>query len=171
MTTGVGNEAQNLNARNIAEGRLTGKIITTNDKVVSEIDKLATLYAVQLTETTDRQLLANLSSKGLENFLITHKNFVKETINGIETTDMDGNKVTVNMVEDIHAIKGYTKQLLDTSVDLKVDMLKNEKGLAKAGYKRIKNLGTNEITGVSDLALYKRTYATPNRREIGRAHV
>ena len=165
MTTGVGNEAQNLNARNIAEGRLTGKIITTNDKIVSEIDKLATLYAVQLTETTDRQLLANLSSKGLENFLITHKNFVKETINGIETTDMDGNKVTVNMVEDIHAIKGYTKQLLDTSVDLKVDMLKNEKELTKAGYKRIKNLGTNEITGVSDLALYKRTYATPNRRD------
>lgn len=49
----------------------------------------------------ERQILANLSSKGLNNFLITHKNFVKETISGVEMTGINGEKTIVKTLDDI----------------------------------------------------------------------
>ena len=160
MTTGVGNEIQNLNAQNIAEGRMTGSIITPTSETVESIDKLTTLYALRMIDNDTKAIVANLNSIGLQNYLVTHKQFVKDTVEGVE---IDGK--VVKTVNNIHAVKGYTKQLLDTTLDVKVDMKSKQTELAKEGYRLVKELGVNEITGVAELGLYKRSFATPNRRD------
>lgn len=160
MTTGVGNEIQNLNAQNIAEGRMTGSIITPTNETIENIDKLTTLYALRMIDNDTKAIVANLNSVGLQNYLVTHKQFIKDTVEGVE---IDGK--VVKTVNNIHTIKGYTKQLLDTTLDVKVDMKSKQTELAKEGYKLVKELGVNEITGVAELGLYKRNFATPNRRD------
>lgn len=165
MTTGIGNEIQNFNAKNIAEGKLLGKDIKASDHTIKLIDQLATLYALSLNQDTDNKLVANLTSKGLLNLLKVHKQFVKESTEGIKTIDKDGNVQTTNIVSDIHTIKGYTKQILDPSFDITVDLIANKKELAKSGYKLIRKLNENEITKNSGLAIYRRTFANVAHRD------
>lgn len=165
MTTGIGNEVQNFNAKNIAEGKLLGKDIKASDYTIKLIDQLATLYALSFTEDTNNKLIANLDSKGLLNLLKVHKQFVKESTEGIKTVDKDGNIQTTNIVSDIHTIKGYTKQILDPSFDITVDLIDNKEELAKSGYKLIRKLNENEITKNSGLAIYRRTFANVAHRD------
>ena len=165
MTTGVGNEVQNFNAKNIAEGKLLGKDIKASDYTIKLIDQLATLYALSFTQDTDIKLIANLDSKGLLNLLKVHKQFVKESTEGIKTIDKNGNVQTTNIVSDIHTIKGYTKQILDPSFDITVDLISNKEELAKSGYKLIRKLNENEITKNSGLAVYRRTFANVAHRD------
>lgn len=168
MVTGIGNEALNLNARNIATGKLTGKDIQTTEQVIELIDKLTTLTALQLTDKKHRTVFASMKKEGLENFLKTHKKFVAETNKGVQVTETDkmGNMVTrtVYAVDSIHVIKGYTKQLLDTSYDLKWDLASNELDLKKEGYIKLRDLDSNSVTK-NNFALYRRSFATPNRRD------
>ena len=165
MTTGIGNEVQNFNAKNIAEGKLLGKDIKASNDTIKLIDQLATLYALSFTEDTNNKLLANLDSKGLLNLLKVHKQFVKESTEGIKTVDKDGNIQTTNIVSDIHTIKGYIKQILDPSFDITVDLINNKEELAKSGYKLIRKLNENEITKNSSLAIYRRTFANTAHRD------
>lgn len=165
MVTGVGNEIQNFNAKNIAEGKLLGKDIKASDYTIKLIDQLATLYALSFNQDNDNKLTANLTSKGLLNLLKVHKQFVKESTEGIKTIDKDGNIQTTNTVSDIHTIKGYTKQILDPSFDITVDLISNKEELAKSGYKLIRKLNENEITKNSGLAIYRRTFANTAHRD------
>lgn len=165
MVYGLGNSMQNLNAENIARGLLTTHFTTNvSDELIKNIDKLATLYAVEFTTDNSNKVLANLDDKGLENFLITHRNFVKESKEGIKTTDENGNVITTKTITDIHTIKGYTKQLFDSTYDVKVDFIHKKKDLAKEGYSLVSKLKSNNITETNDLAIYRRTFSNPNRR-------
>lgn len=165
MVYGLGNSMQNLNAENIARGLLTTHFTTNvSDELIKNIDKLATLYAIEFTTDNSNKVLANLDDKGLENFLITHRNFVKESKEGIKTTDENGNVITTKTITDIHTIKGYTKQLFDSTYDIKIDFIHKKKDLAKEGYSLVHKLKSNDITQTNDLAIYRRTFSNPNRR-------
>ena len=165
MIYGLGNSMQNLNAENIARGLLTSHYTNNvSDKLVKNIDKLATLYAIGFTTNNSNKILANLDDKGLTNFLITHRNFVKESKEGIKTIDENGNIITTKTITDVHTIKGYTKQLFDSTYDIKIDFIHNKKDLAKEGYSLVSKLKSNNITETNDLAIYRRTFSNPNRR-------
>lgn len=165
MVYGLGNSMQNLNAENIARGLLTTHFTTNvSDELIKNIDKLTTLYAVEFTTDNSNKVLANLDDKGLENFLITHRNFVKESKEGIKTIDENGNVITTKTITDIHTIKGYTKQLFDSTYDVKVDFIHKKKDLAKEGYSLVSKLKSNSITETNDLAIYRRTFSNSNRR-------
>lgn len=165
MVYGLGNSMQNLNAENIARGLLTNHFTyNVSDELIKNIDKLATLYAIEFTTDNSNKVLANLDNKGLENFLTTHRNFVRESKEGIKTTDENGNVITTKTITDIHTIKGYTKQLFDSTYDIKVDFVHKKKDLAKEGYSLVHKLKSNNITQTNDLAIYRRTFSNPNRR-------
>ena len=123
MVTGKSNLAQNLNATNIAEGRLLDTSpITADPKLVHLIDKLASLEAIRITDKDLRKVTASLSDKGLFTFLNIHKTFVNESVSGVKVEDRTGKVSLVQTVESIFSVKGYTKQLLDTSYDMKIDI-------------------------------------------------
>lgn len=180
MVTGIGNEALNLNAFNIAEGRLSGtplKNVDLESDLVKEINILATLHAIDMTDTDSNTIAANLSDEGLANYLRMHRQFVKETHEGtqikVKEIDPDTGKAVyrfkkVKTVHDIHTVKGYTKSLYDTSYDIKIDFANKQSSLSDEGYVLVRKLGSdNKITGMpkDTLALYRRSWAVPNRRD------
>ena len=165
MVHGVGNECQNLNAENIVHGFYSGIKMEYKPELVDKVNKLATLYALMLTPKNEKQLVASLSDEGVKNFLLTHKQFVKETNEGVRITDPKGNPITVQTLNNLHAIKGYTKSLIDTSYDIRTDLITNKEQLAKEGFELVRIFESNEITQNSGIALYRRSFATPRRRD------
>lgn len=161
MVTGIGNECQNLNARNIAAKLLLdNKAHEVNEEVVSLVDKLATLYAISFLDNNVKQVAANLPDTGLSVYLQHSKTFVDENMSGVTRTGEDSK--TVN---EIHVIKGYTKQILDDSYDTTVAPISNQQALNDAGYVLISKLDQNNVTGAGNLGLYRRSLTRPNRRE------
>lgn len=165
MVSGIGNECQNLNAENIVRGFYSGITMEYKPELVEKVNKLATLYALMLTPKHEKQLAASLSDEGITNFLITHKQFVKESKEGVNITDPKGNPITVQTLNSLHAIKGYTKSLIDTSYDIRTDLVINKEQLAKEGFELIRVFGSNNVTQNNGIALYRRSFATPRRRD------
>jgi hypothetical protein len=154
MVTGKGTLGQNTNARNIVKGRMTGNYLweDVSEEIVNDVDRLITLYALSRTDINSRFLSSSLTEKGLETILNTHKTFVKDTREN-------------NVVESIHEIKGYTKSIMDNSVDIKVNSLDNELDMKKQGYRLVKNLYSNKFTEQKSLGLYIRNWNNPQRRD------
>ena len=161
MITGVGNECQNLNAYNIAAKlMMDNEAHTIDTKVVKLVDKLATLYALSFTNNSVKKITAQLNDAGLENYLKQAKAFVEENVTGTTKTGEDA-----KTVETLHIVKGYTKQILDDSYDVRVDAVANKDALNDAGYVLVTKLTDNDATGLKGLALYRRSLARPKRRE------
>ena len=161
MATGIGNAGQNLNAYNIARGILfDGTLHCTSDEEVL-IDKLATLYALDLINPDHRRVFASLNKEGLDYFLSSHKSFVKSSNDGVS---LDTGEV-VRTISSSHVIKGYTKSLYDTSYDLQTGFEFDRKKFEDMGYELVKTLPKNKITGTKGLALYRRNFANPLRRD------
>lgn len=154
MVSGKGVIGQNLNARNIAQGRMTGhtRWASVSEDIITKIDQLTSLYALSFTDINDRFMTATLTEKGLANMLNVHRNFVNESR-------------AEKVVEPMHEIKGYTKSLLDSTIDMKVAPINKQIEMKKAGYKQVKVLGSNKFTGQGGLAIYLRTWNTPQRRD------
>ena len=168
MVTGKGNLAQNLNATNIAEGRLLDTPpIAADSKLVQLIDKLASLEAIRITDKDLRKVTASLSDKGLFTFLNIHKTFVNESVSGVKVEDRTGKVSLVQTVESIFSVKGYTKQLLDTSYDMKIDITTPAKiqEMRSADYALVHTIKEDKITNTGNLGIYRRSFATPNRRD------
>ena len=161
MVTNVGNEAQNLNATNIAKGFLSETFNPNpTEELIQTIDELATLLAIEYSDNRTNQVVASLDSNGLSNLLKIHKQFVKETKEGQVL-----NGELIKTIDDIHAIKGYTKQLLDSSLDVKIDFIDRKAELKKASYELVENLSNNKITNAPAMGLYIRKFAPPKRRD------
>ena len=161
MITGIGNECQNLNAYNIAAKlMMDNEAHTIDTKVVKLVDKLATLYALSFTDNSVKKITAQLNDAGLENYLKQAKAFVEENVTGTTKTGED-----TKTVETLHIVKGYTKQILDDSYDVRVDAVVNKDALNDAGYVLVTKLTDNDATGLKGLALYRRSLARPKRRE------
>ena len=156
MNNNIGNEALVLNANDIVETSLSSLEFTSmldKDKkeLISTVDKLATYYSLLDQDTLDIEAFNSLPNKGIANFLQYHKQFVKESY--------EGRGVGSNNV-----IKGYTKTILDSSIEPRVAPASERRALEKMGFQFIKKLNDNKLTEKDDLALYRRTYSTPDRR-------
>lgn len=165
MHTGQGNEHQNLNAANIAQGALRTKsktkFVVASDEQQAAIDKLATLIALDLANKDQRAVFASLKPEGIKYFLDTHKKFVEDSVNGVK---LDDGRV-VQVLDQIHAIKGYTKALFDTSYEVTTGFASDRKMFEDQGYTLMGMLPENKITGTTGIAYYRREYATPMRRD------
>lgn len=148
MIKGVGNEAQNMNAYNIVKSVSTGDI---NLQLVDIINKLSTLYAIEHTNKDFNIIASSLENDGLLNYLISHRTFIKES-----TKNLD-NKYDYN--------KGYFKQVIDSSFDLKIDLLSNKDKLREQDYDLIGTIGESKVTPNIILGLYRRSFTNPERRD------
>jgi hypothetical protein len=169
MVFGVGCECQNLNAYSIATKQMMDKNVhKMNEDLVAIVDKLTTLYALSFTDKDTKNILATLSDDGLRNYLHEHTTFINEStlgqsrINEQERETFEKDTQTVNL---IHAIKGYTKQILDDSVETKVDLLSNRENLENAGYTLVKEFDNKIVSPNARLGIFRRGLSKPNRRE------
>jgi len=159
MVTQNGFEAGLLNAHNIAGGvglGENGKFKFTPE-LIKKIDQLATLHALQYAKeyTPDSMsiltIMINEDTNGVQNFLQTHKTFVQETSDS-------------NFLLPIHQIKGYTKALMDGSIDVQVKPISERSTLEESGYEFIRPI-SNQLIGRNDLAIYRRTWNTREHRQ------
>jgi hypothetical protein len=146
MVTGYAGIAQNLNAKNIADGVLLDGMIDANEDTVKAIDKLATLYAVKLSKRGSRSSMAKMlrsDSKGVKFVVEMHERFVEESKEKLFGSQRQ-------------MIKGYSKEIFDDTISIIVKPLADRVSMEEQGYELVKPLDKvdGDLTSVP-MGLYK----------------
>lgn len=125
LATHKGNAAQNLNAYNIAKGFVAKYDTKYSAELEATVDKLATLYALNYSNSTDIDAIANLLSRepnGMQNLFDTYEGYKAES------KDKLFNNNPTQM------IKGYTKEIFDDSVSVEIKPITDTHRMEKEGY-------------------------------------
>lgn len=157
MVTGKANEAQNLNAQNIATGVLLTEQREATREEVALTDQLASLEALAYADTYEKEVVAKLiedEQKGVLNVLKTHEGFIENS------KDLVFANSTTNM------IKGYSKELFNDSIAIEIAPASQQEEMKKKGYEKVSDLAEDEALGLPKMALYKSK--TFNRQEYYR---
>jgi len=136
---------QMLNATNITN--LAGKPKKHKAEVSTLIDQIASLEAIEVLDNEYKGKVNDLyakESEGVINMLEMHRAFVVQTKK--ELFDRDS-KVS-NM------IKGYTKDVFDEDISLKVDLASKEKELNKDGWDLVNKLNSDKNVVTDQYAVY-----------------
>lgn len=136
MATGKANEGQLLNAFNIAfmmnsRYRLESTS-DVNSELVKDIDELASLYGLKYTSIDERIAMKELAKRepeAVDMIVKMHDVYKKES-----ERSLFGD----SGLEKIKLIKGYSKELFDTDIDVKVALVSQEKEMGRKGYKLAK---------------------------------
>lgn len=158
MVEGVANPTQAVNVNNILK---LAKITENKEEIAKQVDKLVSLYALQMTDDTYKKVLLTLKKDALNSVLRTHKQLNSEILGDYNTSD----KTLFNKHKPEQYVKGQIKNLTRTSIDVKVDLLSRQAELAKQGYKLVETFKEDEILGKGATGLYKKILVTPNRRD------
>lgn len=153
MITKKGNPAMFINSKTIVE-HVFGNI--KNKDLVNIVDQLTTMYSLTYTDIDTRKYFTTMDNKGLDFFMNLHKNYVKESYEGI---DEDGTR----FIRQDNIYKGYTKSVIDTSEDVIIESLDNRDKLYKAGYILQEEVQFNPHVS-STMGVYKRMFTTPKYR-------
>lgn len=125
MATGKACIAQNLNAVNIARGLGSAHYHSPIKGVIKEVDTIATLKAIQYTDRHQKlqfiELVKN-EKKGVEAVLRMHKGY-----------NIEAKKVLFDD-NSTHMVKGYSKELFDDTLDMKIAPLADKEEMTLAGY-------------------------------------
>lgn len=125
MTTGQGSVALNLNPTNIAKGFGTNERYTPTKTLVAAIEDLATLTALDATKQKDLTKIGQI--------------FKKET-KGVKALTDAMMAYRANTLEHVfggdptHMILGHTKELYDSTIDMKIAPLSDARRLQEEGY-------------------------------------
>lgn len=131
--------AQFLNASNITEA-----VNNTLPEVIEIVDRLSTLYALQdasIEAKNSLSLLIKNESKGIQNIIDLQK-ISKEASNHL-------------FINNQNKIKGYSKEIFEEEITIKIDLLSNQRDLSKEGYELVNTLNKNSFdTNMTDMGLY-----------------
>jgi len=146
MATHKGSIAQLLNARNIAEGVNRRKRTPEYLKHEKEIDQLATLFGLLYSNQEAKDVMADLIEREPEGVKFTMRlhNDIKEYA-----------KATAFSNNDRLLIKGYTKEIFDEDITVRVAPIRDRNKLNKDGFKLVKVLEKAEgDTSTTPMGLY-----------------
>lgn len=130
---------QMLNAENIASARfLPNPNIEPIGGITTDIDKLATLYALKHTRPEAKQRTAFAIQKAPEGVMSVIKyTQLQQKLSKRQLFDKYG--------EGHNYIKGYTKELFDQSIESKIDSVDNANKLMEEGWKLVSMLDTGNV--------------------------
>ena len=151
MVTGNTNSFNLGTAENIAKLIGTDMLNENYDEVQNDIDQYITLLAIKLLPTETKKSISNLSNEGLDFFLKSHKTYVTEAK---KFTDSDNYAITT---------KGYVKQAVDNTHDIRIGRLKDKKAYYNRGFKLFSDKPIGKIDN-DTLVLYKNGYTDIKHR-------
>lgn len=151
MVTGNTNSFNLGTAENIAKLTGTDMLNENYDEVQNDIDQYITLLAIKLLPTETKKSISNLSNEGLDFFLKSHKTYVTEAK---KFTDSDNYAITT---------KGYVKQAVDNTHDIRIGRLKDKKAYYNRGFKLFSDKPIGKIDN-DVLVLYKNGYTDIKHR-------
>lgn len=150
MATYVANENQNMNARNIVLGYGRAVQKTEADpELVKLVDELASLNAIKYTSKDYNEKFGTLIEedyKGIKNFVYVHRNFKQES------------KRKLFYGDDHRVIKGYTKEISNSDIDIKVKPIRDKAEMESAGYELLEVVDSNKNLGL----FINKDQSTPN---------
>ena len=150
MTTGVASTIQLFNARNIAEklNHPTDRKLEVAEDVVGMIDQLASLEALKHVDKGSKTAIAELIGKdkdGVDNIVAYQSAHKTQSEEKLFTTDADKRKV----------IKGYSKEIYEKDLDMKIMPAADEAKMKAAGFTKVENLGKHFRDGNAvEMAMY-----------------
>ena len=161
--TGNGNEALCTNATLILSKGTNAT--TVDDYLETLVDSLASCYALQMTEVSDKKLISTLNIKGLERTMIAHKEWIKSSLEGVLVRQPDkAEGVYVKTKYKKTLDKGYVKSMLDDFYGMHLDFVDNAKQLSNEGYILVEELPHTKSTTAKPMAVYRRSFTEPKRR-------
>ena len=125
LATHQGTPEQNLNALNIVKGIHSSKSITPRQTVVDAVDELSTLVAIQKTDMTQKTKVAELMVKEYRG--------VQHVADVIEGFKRNSNKA-VFKGKKTNKIKGYSREIFDSSIMIEVAPLEDRKLMEDQGF-------------------------------------
>lgn len=147
MVSGMAGLNQVYNAESIAKLKGTGLEVEASAELVEAIDKLATMEGVISTDQSMKNKLSEVIEKepnAVKNMMAYHKSFVRQSKEKL----FDGDK-------EAHRIKGYSKEIFDDTITVKVAPVRDKKKLEKEGFTVRKVLKkANGDRSRTEMALY-----------------
>ena len=150
MQTGRANETQLLNAGNIAKKlNSVRRDDEVSASVIETIDKLASWHALSYTKEADLDLVSTLVDMDEKNGIDTivayaqgHKDKAEKSLFGLES-------------DKYKLVKGYSKEIFDRDVDVKVGRIVDKREMEKRGFKLVKEFEVDSrFVGSEKLGMY-----------------
>ena len=133
MAKHQGSPSQNKNSHNIAIGQGSSHKKAPNKKVMEAIDELATLQAIKNTDMVSRLNAAELMKKDWQ---AVQK--ISDILDGFKKNSAE----TVFKKSKTNQIKGYTREIFDSSIQMEVGLLSDRQSMEDQGYTFKGNLPT-----------------------------
>ena len=138
MATHKGNEALVLNARTIAKN-------AGNMGLVADIEKMSSLFALKHTSKEAKQHVADLieqEANGIGAVLDAYESFKNESRSVLFKND------------DVHMIDGYSKEVFDDTMEIKVVPIKDRQKMEEEGFVFKGEVETPAVAGSGKYGLF-----------------
>lgn len=155
MATGKGHKAQNTNSENIVKGYLSSTRHDLDPKLVSLVQELASLSAIDRQTIKDRDAVANLISREQEGVL----NVVR-----LYEAAKQNSKASLFKGDASHIMEGYIKELYDDGMESMYSVMSNKEELEKQGFKLMSVHESNDLSGAEAIGFFvSDSYMRPER--------
>lgn len=155
MATGKGHLAQNSNSDNIVKGYLTSERHKADKGLLSLVEELASLTALNHQKPSDQVLVKDLikyEEKGVRNVVNLYKAFVEESKNTLFKGDAS------------HIIEGYARELFDDKIETTYAVASKKDEMESLGFKLVSEFESNDLSGAEAIGYFvSDTYIRPEK--------
>ncbi len=166
MATGLGHSAQNTNSLSIAIGHGTSEYHNLDKHLLSLIEELASLQALDHQNISEVRIAAKV--------LKEEEAGVKNIVNLYESFKTDS-KTELFADDPAHMMEGYIKELFDDTIDIRYEALSEREELEKQGYTLVSTIdaptqGTARPIGIFVSQSYGRAERLRGAVGLGNPH-
>lgn len=145
MATGKGHEAQVTNSASIVRGYGSNERFNFDKNLMSLVEELAALSAIDNQNVSEMQTAATLLKK--------EHDAVKNIVN-LYNAFKEQSKEELFADDAAHMMEGYTKELFDSTIEIKYELLSDEAEMKKQGFKLISKVDNSGLGGTEAVGIY-----------------
>jgi len=155
MAKGTGHIAQNSNSSNIVRGYLSSERHKEDKQLLSLVEELAALTALNHQKPSDQTLVSDLiksEEKGVRNVVNLYKAFIDESKNTLFKGDAS------------HIIEGYVRELFDDKIETTYAVISKKAEMESLGFKLVSEFENNDNSGAEAIGYFvSDTYTRPEK--------
>ncbi len=155
MAKGTGHVAQNSNSSNIVRGYLTSERHKEDRNLLSLVEELASLTALNHQKPSDQALVGDLlksEEKGVRNVVNLYKAFVEDS------------KSTLFKGDASHIIEGYARELFDDKIETTYAVVSKKAEMESLGFKMVSEFESDKNSGAEAIGYFvSDTYIRPEK--------
>lgn len=145
MVTGSGHKAQNSNSRNIVKGFLSSTRHEDSQTLLSLVEELASLSALDLNSPSNRKSVSDLlksDESGVRNVVNIYEAFKKNSEDSLFKGDAS------------HIIEGYVKELFSDDIETAYAVLSKREEMESKGFVLKSEYESNDVSGAEAIGFF-----------------